>query len=317
MTRIGVSIINFEAADETLRCIASLLETQPIAGRDFSLSIQVADNHSSEADYRQLAKGLTGLPGVALERHDANLGFAAGHNRNIERLLNDEHPDFIWLLNNDCEVDAHAPAALLQCAADRPEVGIWGATLLEGSGGPIQCAGGCRYWPWLSAFRQNGRGTPLGQLGDMPEARLDYVAGASLFMPVNTLVSGLAPARGRSGQQTGQWLNEEFFLYFEELDLSRRLSPGIQLGWCRQARIVHSGGAGTGSDSSGRSAKGEYHSTLSALKYTRLYHPGKLWVMAPARLLIKTLFSLVTLRFDLIRALMAAYGDFFGWLKAK
>ena len=39
--------------------------------------------------------------------------------------------------------------------------------------------------------------------------------------------------------------------------------------------------------------------------------------MAPARLFLKTLLSLVTLRFDLIRALMAAYGDFLGWLKAR
>ena len=317
MISIGISIINFQAAAETARCVDSLTSTANLDASDFRLLIRVADNHSDPADFELLQAALSKNARVSLVRNQRNLGFSAGHNRNIEWLISRENPDFIWLLNNDCEVDAHAPAALLQCAADRPEVGIWGATLLEGPRGPIQCAGGCRYWPWLSAFRQNGRGTPLGQLGDMPEARLDYVAGASLFMPVNTLVSGLAPARGRSGQQAGQWLNEEFFLYFEELDLSRRLSPGIQLGWCRQARIVHSGGAGTGSDSSGRSAKGEYHSTLSALKYTRLYHPGKLWVMAPARLLIKTLLSLVTLRFDLIRALMAAYGDFFGWLKAR
>ena len=317
MISIGISIINFQAAAETARCVDSLTSTANLDASDFSLLIRVADNHSDPADFELLQAALSKNARVSLARNQRNLGFSAGHNRNIEWLISRENPDFIWLLNNDCAVEAHVPAALLQCAADRPEVGIWGATLLEGSGGPIQCAGGCRYWPWLSAFRQNGRGTPLGQLGDMPEARLDYVAGASLFMPVNTLVSGLAPARGRSGQQTGQWLNEEFFLYFEELDLSRRLLPGVQLGWCRQARIVHSGGAGTGSASSARSAKGEYHSTLSALKYTRLYHPAKLWVMAPARLLIKTLFSLVTLRFDLIGALMAAYGDFFGWLKAK
>jgi GT2 family glycosyltransferase len=58
------------------------------------------------------------------------MGFAAGHNRNLAKILGDAIPDFIWLLNNDCLIDFQCISELLTCARNRTEVGIWGATLL-------------------------------------------------------------------------------------------------------------------------------------------------------------------------------------------
>jgi len=316
MTTIGVSILNFQAAKETLACVESLLRAGRSAQLEIALRVEVADNHSDGPDFECLAAGLEGMDGVSLHRHEGNLGFAAGHNRNIDRLFAGDTPDFIWLLNNDCEVEPRALRALLDCARSRPEVGIWGATLLEARDGPLQCAGGCTYRAWLSAHRSIGEGAPLERLGELPEPHLDYVAGASLFMPAATLLEGLKPPRCLAGKPKSRWLNEEYFLYFEELDLAHRLRDGVQMAWCRNARIVHSGGSGTGSGASRRSPGGEYHSTLSALKFTRLYLPGQFWLAAPSRLLVKSFVNLLTLRFDLLRALFRAYRDYFAWRQA-
>ena len=131
-----------------------------------------------------------------------------------------------------------------------------------------------------------------------------------MFMPLATLREGLDPPKYRAHAPKRTWLNEEFFLYFEELDLARRLRPGREMAWCRKALVHHVGGSGTGSGQGLRSAEAEYHSTLSALKFTRLYHPGMLWLMAPARFVVKAVIHLATGRLDLLRAMLRAYREF-------
>jgi len=312
---IGVCILNYQAALETIACVRSLLDAQELATGAYALRIEVADNASDEADFTALQAGLDGLAGVYLHRHARNLGFAAGHNRNIERLLSTAAPDYVWLLNNDCLVDAGTIPALLECANRRPEVGIWGATLLEADGRTIQCAGGCSYRVWLSSYRQHAHGIDLSRLEALATPRFDYIAGASLFMPLATLREGLDPPKCRAPSLGRAWLNEEFFLYFEELDLARRLRPGLEMAWCRKALVHHAGGSGTGSGQGLRSAEAEYHSTLSALKFTRLYHPGMLWLTALARFAVKGTIHLASGRLDLFRALLRAYREFRAWLK--
>jgi len=316
MTSIGVSILNFQAARATIACVQSLLAAQDWVDGRFQMQIYIADNASDPVDQKELSKGLDDLQSVHLHFHDANLGFAAGHNRNLVSILSHPAPDYVWLLNNDCLVDAQTIPALLDCAESRPEVGIWGATLLEPDGETIQCAGGCFYSYWLSSYRQHGQGTPAKRLDRLASARYDYIAGASMFMPATTLIAGLRPPKSGAGSQAHPWLNEEFFLFFEELDLAARLEPGLKMAWCRQAMIRHAGGAGTDSRPGNRSPSAEYHSSLSALKFTRLYHPGRLWLMAPARLIAKALVNLVAGRFDLLKALLRAYREFWIWSKS-
>ena len=315
MASIGVSILNFRAARATIACVQSLLDAQVAAKGRFSMHIYVADNASDQADQQQLRQGLDGLQSAHLQINNENLGFAAGHNQNLARILKDPAPDYVWLLNNDCLVDAHTIPALLECAGRHPEVGMWGATLLEPDGEIIQCAGGCFYSTWLSSYRQYGKGIALAHRDHLDNAHFDYLAGASLFMPASTLTMGLRPPKSRAGAQEHPWLNEEFFLFFEELDLAARLQPGLKMAWCRQALIRHVGGAGTDSRQGNRSPNAEYHSTLSALKFTWLYHPGRFWVMAPARLIAKGLVNLAAWRFDLLQALVSAYREFWIWTK--
>lgn len=315
MLTIAVSILNYQASRATVSCVQSLLAAESRDGAEYRLRVHVADNGSDAADQQNLRDGLAGLENVQLHFNSTNLGFAAGHNRNLARILGDSPPDFAWLLNNDCEVGTHSIHELLACSKKHPEVGIWGGTLLEPDGETIQCAGGCHYSSWISNYRPCGKGRKLEQLDQLVAENFDYVAGASLFMPVSTLLSGLGPPAPTSQKQERPWLNEQFFLFYEELDLAARLEPGLRMGWCRKALIRHSGGAGTESHRGNRSPQGEYHSTLSALKYTRLYHPGKLWVMAPARLILKSLINLVGWRMDLLSALFGAYRDFRVWRK--
>jgi len=110
-----------------------------------------------------------------------------------------------------------------------------------------------------------------------------------------------------------QWLNESFFLYFEELDLAMRLKPALEMGWAKDALIVHAGGVSTGTHNKQWTAQAEYHPTLGALKFTSFYFPSRLWFMAPARFVSKSLLLLFTGYFRLLVPLRQAYRDFRLW----
>lgn len=318
MKLVAVSVLNHRSAAATLQCLQSLLSEGERAGSEFRLHLYVLDNGSGTAEQSMLQSELGGKGQVHLTCLTGNQGFAAGHNRNIRLIFEQREPDFVWLLNNDCIVQPGCLSRLLECAARDPSTAIWGATLLEPDGETIQCAGGCTYNPWISSYRPIAKGTPISALADMRYRRMDYIAGASLFFSADNLRAAFQPIPGRrvsENPESAQYLNETFFLYFEELDLARRMKPGFGMKWCRNARIIHTGGQTTGAISGKRTARAEYHSTLSALKFTRLHYPRRLWAMMPARFLAKFIQLALTRNFVHMRQVIRAYRDFLGWLK--
>jgi len=313
MIRVAVSILNYKNSQTTIECVQSVLASSFTFSTNCILDVFVCDNNSGVESQDHLQESLANLPNIHLQFNDGNKGFAAGHNGNLVAIQHGSAPDYVWILNNDCQVHESALDSLITCAQKHPGVGIWGATLLEMDGATIQCAGGCFYNSWLSSYRRHGHGRPLTQVDKLSTVKFDYIAGASLFMPLSTLQTGLhSPplATTRSGDVKTQWFNEDFFLYFEELDLASRLNPGLEMAWCRAALIKHSGGASTGASDQHRSPLAEYHATLSALKYTRLYFPKRLWFMLPARYIAKCLQLLVRRDLRLVESLTRAYRDF-------
>ncbi len=313
MKQIAVSILSFNSMQCTIACVQSLSRGAQAARDQYSVEIFVADNDPGQYGKTQQYETLAEMPCVHLRVNPENLGFAAGHNGNLRAIFEQFNPDYIWLLNNDCLVDEAALPALLRCAHDRPDVGVWGATLLESDGRTIQCAGGCFYNTWVSSYRQYGCGSPLSQRDSLPSVEFDYVAGASMFFPASVLQNDLQALPGNSemsGAAQSQWLNESFFLYFEELDLVKRLGSDLEIAWCKDALVRHSGGKSLGIKDRQRAVLSEYYSDLSSLKFTRMYYPRRLWVMMPLRYLIKSLLLVFRGDFHLLAPLTLAYKDF-------
>jgi len=310
MIKVAVSILNHNGAQSTVACVQSLQNAEQGKGEVYVLDVFVADNASDERDRHTLQQALAELPNVHMQMNPENMGFAAGHNRNLAAIFHRSSPDYVWILNNDCQVYDETLSSLIESSVRHPEIGIWGATLLEADGETIQCAGGCFYNSWISSYRQHGKSKTLTQIDQLESVEFDYIAGASLFFPVATLQNGLYSMPGDESEGTQQWLNEVFFLYFEELDLAQRLKPGFGMDWCKGAWIRHVGGESTGTSDGQRTELSEYHSTLSALKFTRQYYPQRLWFMMPARYLAKTLQLLVKGEFHLLAPLTRAYRDY-------
>ena len=138
MPLIAVSILNFRGGAATVDCVKSLLAEEMHAGGAFQFEIHVTDNGSGDGESALLTSSFADQDNVHLRFLDRNHGFSAGHNANLRRIFSGHPPDYVWLLNNDCVSQHGCTAQLLECAASRPEVAIWGATLLEADGSTVQ-----------------------------------------------------------------------------------------------------------------------------------------------------------------------------------
>ena len=154
MVRVAVSILNYNSAQSTIACVQSLLDAEQKQSGECFLEGFVADNASGKRDRHYLQQSLADLLNVHVHVNPENMGFAAGHNRNLKAIFHCSSPDFVWILNNDCLVYRETLPSLIKCAQQNPDVGIWGATLLEADGVTVQCAGGCFYYSWVSSYRQ-------------------------------------------------------------------------------------------------------------------------------------------------------------------
>ena len=110
------------------------------------------------------------------------------------------------------------------------------------------------------------------------------------------------------------YLNEDYFLFYEELDYTQRLKRhGYTIGWCKHSIVYHKGSASVGTTSQGdrtKLSRANYYENLSTFKYTARFYPGWLpWVML-VRLIGKSLILLRRRNFYLFLSLFQAYRDF-------
>jgi GT2 family glycosyltransferase len=128
--------------------------------------------------------------------------------------------------------------------------------------------------------------------------KLDYVCGAAMFLRADAL------------RKIGL-LNQQFFLYYEELDLAQRLKKiGYQLGWCK-ASIIHHQQPSKKQVNQDQQQFLHYHENRSTLIYTWSHHRLLFIFAAAFRLFAKTVVLPLTRRTRLLPSLFKAYSEFF------
>lgn len=320
MIRIGIVILNWNGWKDTINCLNS------ISSQIYSnIYITVIDNKSSDNSIQEILRWAKGnfLPNDLNIVYDANsvnyfndkivkkfnllinnsnLGYAGGNNSGIKLLM--RHVDYIWILNNDTELANEAIQQLVSYLQINSDVGILGCTIAEYHNKEVvQCAGGAKYFPFLAYGKYQLRGTNLNELlnSNYCSIRLDYISGASMIVKCELF------------KQIGL-LNEEYFLYFEEIDIANRCKKaGYKINWCKECIVYHKEGGTLGSCNimKKKSLTSEYYSNLSALKYTRKYHGNILIFVMVLRFILK---GIIFLRYGQIRLftpLIKSYKTFF------
>lgn len=257
---VGVVILNWNKPQKTIRCAESVLEDFRRSNAHADCRLVIVDNGSRDGSASIIESWMekAGHSNIQLVTNLQNLGFAAGMNRGVHALA-PASPDFHWLLNNDLTLEPGALQALLDAADSAPSVMIWGPTVISSLSGRIQCAGGCRYRSWLGLEVPLLADKSLQEALTTPAPSCDYIYGAAMFL--------------RSGfiAETGG-LDERYFLFFEELELSHKLSSSQSMAWCKNAIVYHDSSKAENTPKTER-AFTAYHAALSAYRYTWRHYP--------------------------------------------
>jgi GT2 family glycosyltransferase len=298
--RLGVVIVNYKRADDTIECLESLLRST------VPLRVVVVDNDSGDGSATRIAAWAAGdlAPPVASEamaslsqpplpkplalarsagtaatsapptaaltliEAGGNLGFAGGNNIGLRHLAQDPALEAFWLLNNDTVVAPDAAAALLTEMAAAADIGMCGTVVrYYWRPGVVQALGGSVFSRWTGNSHSIGGGQAAGAAFDKAAviAATDFVLGASLAVSRRFLEAiGL--------------MEESYFLYFEEIDWSarnRRHAPPFRIGFADKALVWHKEGGSIGSSgvAGKRSALSDYWLTRSRLAYVRRHDP--------------------------------------------
>lgn len=293
-------IAHWKTPAETARCLESLWAMRPPP--DF---VVVADNASGDGSaraLRALAARRQGFPRFALIELPENRGFAAAVNVAVRHAREAFRPGAYLIINSDAQAAEGCLAAFAADAAARPDVGVFGATLLDEAGERLQCAGGCRYLHFATMTLPALRGLSKADAFAREEPRLDFIHGACMYV------------RETVFEAVGLF-DERFFLYCEELDFCERARrAGFALGWTRRAVVRHAGGASLRAgtpDERVRKLTANYHENLGALAVAARY-AGAAYPLALAWRFLGKL-AVLAARGEpyLSQALLAAFRDHF------
>ncbi|HSV54429.1 MAG TPA: glycosyltransferase family 2 protein [Burkholderiaceae bacterium] len=215
LPKVVISVLNWNAAHATLRCLDALKQLLPCSAGCASVQVVVLDNGSREDDWAALRDGVDPR-WVLLLRQQENLGFAGGHNLVIRRAMADA-ADYAWLLNNDAVVSPDTLSKLLQrMAADAACGAVSPVIFASHDETLVDFCGAMHDWRRLESVRP---GTP------------EHAASLQSSFPQDMWVHGTAVLYRLSSLAEAGVFDEGMFAYYEDDDLGVRLSS---LGWSSQ-----------------------------------------------------------------------------------
>jgi hypothetical protein len=251
--KLTAVVLSWNGREDTLAAVESLRGIPTV----------VVDNGSTDGTADAVAER---FPEVDLIRTGVNLGYAAGNNVGIRRAL-DLGAEWVLLLNNDATAEPGLVPALEAAAAERPDAGVLACKVLFADSGRVWYAG-ASFDPILGRSRHTRFGGEDG-----PEEGRDVARATGTGMAVS-----------RAAIERAGLLDEELFLYVEDLEWSLRIAAaGFAIVYVPAARVRHhvsssSGGAGSPTTS--------YYETRNMLAVVERHRPLPRGLLGPRRALV-------------------------------
>lgn len=227
MPRLAIVIVSFNTRRELDACLRSLHDAPP----GLTHAVVVVDNGSSDGS---VAAVRAAWPAVRVVEMGRNAGFAAATNAGIRA----SESDLVLLLNSDTVVPPGSIDRLAEALAGDPAAAAAGPRLVDPDG-RAELSFGRMASPWNEARQKlaaRGIARGGGPIARWFERRVttphhpDWVSGACLLV------------RRAAGEAAG-WLDERFFLYYEDVDFCAALrAAGHRILFTPAAEVVHARG---------------------------------------------------------------------------
>ncbi len=244
---VSIITVNYKVGEKVLKCIESIEETV----RNLTYEMIVVDNEGDT----NLENRLNEHKHVKYIKAPKNIGFGAGNNLGVKHASG----KYLFFLNPDTVVTKDAIKVLYSFLEKDKTAGMISPLILKNGGQPLDKQGykelnltsGVFTYSFLRKFFPKYSAESFYSLADWdktPIRQVETVYGAAMMISKDLF------------DKAGGF-DEDFFLYFEENDLSKRVRDlGFKLYVDANARIIHEVGQSTGqySDRDAIYAKSRY-----------------------------------------------------------
>ncbi len=230
--KLSIVIVSYNVKYHLEQCLRSLRRATALIESE----VWVVDNASTDDSYHYL---WTRFPDVHFIPNTENVGFSRANNQAIRRSTG----EYVLLLNPDTLVAEDTLAGCVRFLDEHPEVGATGVKMLNADGTfALESRRGLPT-PFTSFCKMSGLGKlfPRSRIfGHYYMQYLDREAPA----PIEVISGAFNMLRRKALDQVGL-LDEDFFMYGEDVDLSYRLLKGGWKNYYLPLPILHYKGEST------------------------------------------------------------------------
>lgn len=231
--RLSVIIVNYNVRHFLEQALGSV--RRALHGID--AEVWVVDNNSVDDSVRMVQEK---FPDVRLIANKHNPGFAVANNQAIR----ESKGEYVLLLNPDTLVEEDTFEKCLRFMDAHPEAGALGVKLIDGSGKFLPESRRGFPSPWVAFCKTFGLSAIFPKSRLFNQYYLGYM-GENETHPVDVLVGAFMFIR-RSALDKAGLLDEAFFMYGEDIDLSYRIvKAGYTNYYFPETTIIHYKGEST------------------------------------------------------------------------
>lgn len=221
--KLSIVIVSYNVCSYLEQCLQSVQTAlEGIDGEVF-----VVDNHSDD-DSVEVVRNR--YPWVRLIANRENQGFARANNIAISL----SEAEYVLLLNPDTVTEPDTLRKVLQFMDEHPKAGGAGVMMHQEDGTKAPESRRALPTPWVACLKMLGftKRYYMSHLSWDKPARIEVISGAFCLL------------RRKALDEVGL-LDEDFFMYGEDIDLSYRLLKGGWENWYVPASIIHYKGRST------------------------------------------------------------------------
>jgi GT2 family glycosyltransferase len=233
--KLSIIIVNYNVKYFLEECLYSVIRS--ISNLDAELF--VVDNHSSDQSIEYLKPK---FPQVVFIVNQENVGFSKANNQAIKLAKG----EYILLLNPDTIIGENSLERICRFLDEHPDAGGIGVKMIDGQGHFLPESKRGFPSPWNSFCKMSGLSKLFPQSTVFGKYHLRYLDEDEIN-EVDVLAGAFMMLRKEALDKVGL-LDETFFMYGEDIDLSYRIRQGGYKNYYIPEPIIHYKGESTKKD---------------------------------------------------------------------
>ncbi|MBT3384591.1 MAG: glycosyltransferase [Prolixibacteraceae bacterium] len=230
---LSVIIVNYNVKHFLEQCLHSVLK----ASKNISAEIFVVDNNSVDGSTQLI---LEKFPGINFIENKENVGFSKANNQ-AARIAQGK---YILLLNPDTVVEENTFSKVISFMEKHPDAGGLGVKMIDGTGNFLPESKRGLPTPWVAFYKMSGISRLFPKSKKFGKYHLSYL-NENKIHEVDVLAGAFMLLRKSALDKVGL-LDETFFMYGEDIDLSYRvIKGGYKNFYFPKTTIIHYKGEST------------------------------------------------------------------------